>query len=89
MVLVTSRDVFHGSSRGCGHADRVDFAPRVRLEFLGTQLRSDGGLLVMFELDDTLGLLHNKTVDPPGSIVKRLSLRQSPAPSSVMTNVFN
>jgi hypothetical protein len=37
-------------------ADRVDFDPRVRLEFRGTQLSSDGGLLVMREPDDTLGL---------------------------------
>ncbi len=36
--------------------DRVDFDRRVRLEFRGTQLRSDGGLLVMRELDDALGL---------------------------------
>jgi hypothetical protein len=28
----------------------------VRLEFRGTQLSSDGGLLVMRELDDALGL---------------------------------
>jgi hypothetical protein len=28
----------------------------VRLEFRGTQLSSDGGLLVMRELDDVLGL---------------------------------
>jgi len=34
----------------------VDFAPRVRLEFRGTQISSDGGLLVMRELDDALGL---------------------------------
>jgi hypothetical protein len=34
----------------------VDFDPRVRLEFKGTQLSSDGGLLVMRELDDALGL---------------------------------
>ena len=37
---------------GAGRADRVDFDPRVRLEFRGTQLSSDGGLLVMRELDD-------------------------------------
>ena len=37
-------------------ADRVDFDPCVRLEFRGTQLSSDGGLLVMRELDDALGL---------------------------------
>ena len=34
----------------------MDFARRVRLEFCGTQLSSDGGLLVMRELDDALGL---------------------------------
>jgi hypothetical protein len=34
----------------------VDFDRRVRLEFRGTQLSSDGGLLVMRELDDVLGL---------------------------------
>ena len=37
-------------------ADRVDFDPRVRLDFRATQLSSDGGLLVMRELDDALGL---------------------------------
>jgi len=37
-------------------ADRVDFDPRVRLKFNGTQLSTDGGLLVMRELDDALGL---------------------------------
>lgn len=36
--------------------DRVGFDRRVRLEFRGTQLSSDGGLLVMRELDDALGL---------------------------------
>ncbi len=37
-------------------ADRVDFDPRVRLEILGAQLSSDGGLLVMPELAAALGL---------------------------------
>ena len=37
-------------------ADRVDFDRRVRLEFRGAQISSDGGLLVMRELDDALGL---------------------------------
>ncbi len=37
-------------------ADWVDFDRRVRLEFRGTQLSSDGDLLVMRELDDALGL---------------------------------
>ena len=37
-------------------SDRVDFDRRVCLEFGGAQIRSDGGLLVMRELDDALGL---------------------------------
>lgn len=35
---------------------RVDFDARVRLEFQGAQITSDGGLLVMRELDDALAL---------------------------------
>ncbi len=46
----------HPEGAGLQRADRVDFDPRVRLEFKCTQLSSDGGLLVMRELDDTLGL---------------------------------
>src|SRR6056297_929142 len=46
----------HSEGAGLQRADRVDFDPRVRLEFKGTQLSSDGGLLVMRELDDALGL---------------------------------
>ena len=46
----------HPEGADLQRADRVDFDPRVRLEFRGTQLSSDGGLLVMRELDDTLGL---------------------------------
>lgn len=34
----------------------MDFDRRVRLEFRGMQLGSDGGLLVMRELGDALGL---------------------------------
>jgi hypothetical protein len=41
---------------GSQRADRVDFDAHVRLEFRGAQISSDGGLLVMRELDDTLGL---------------------------------
>ena len=46
----------HPEGAGLQRADRVDFDPRVRLEFGGTQLSSDGGLLVMRELDDALGM---------------------------------
>jgi hypothetical protein len=46
----------HPEGAGSQRADWVDFDPRVRLEFRGAQLSSDGGLLVMRELDDALGL---------------------------------
>src|SRR6056297_4161849 len=46
----------HPEGAGSPQAERVDFDRRVRLEFRGTQLSSDGGLLVMRELDDALGL---------------------------------
>ena len=42
----------HPDGAGLQQADRVDFDRRVRLEFRGTQLSSDGGLLVICELDD-------------------------------------
>jgi hypothetical protein len=45
----------HPESVGSEQGDRVDFDRQVRLEFRGTQLRSDGGLLVVRELDDALG----------------------------------
>jgi hypothetical protein len=35
---------------GSQRADRVDFDHRARLDFRGTQLSSDGGLLVMRKL---------------------------------------
>jgi hypothetical protein len=41
---------------GSQRADRVHFYRRVRLEFRGTQLGRDGGLLVMRELDGALCL---------------------------------
>ena len=46
----------HPKGAGLQQTDRDDFGRRVRLEFRGTQLSSDGGLLVMRELDDALGL---------------------------------
>jgi hypothetical protein len=46
----------HSKGASSQRADRVDFDPRVRLEFKGTQLSSDGGLLVMRKLDEALGL---------------------------------
>jgi hypothetical protein len=46
----------HPEGAGLQRADRMDFDPRVRLEFRGTQLSSVGGLLVMREFDDAPGL---------------------------------
>ena len=56
MMLMAVRGLFHGSPRGCGlaQADRVDFDRRVRVEFRVAPISSDGGLLVMRELDDAL-----------------------------------
>ena len=51
---------------------RLGFDRRVRLEFRGTQLGSDGGLLVVRELDDALGLSglasSPQTVSGPGAM---------------------
>ena len=41
----------HPEGASSERIDRVDFDRRVRLEFRGTQLSSDGGLLVMRELN--------------------------------------
>ena len=46
----------HPEGAGSDQGHRVDFDRRVRLEFRGAQISSDGGLLVMRELDDALGL---------------------------------
>src|SRR6056297_3570337 len=48
--------MYHPLGASSDRGDRVDFDRRVRLEFKGAQISSDGGLLVMRELDDTLGL---------------------------------
>lgn len=48
----------HPEGASFQRADQVEFGPRVRLEFSGTQLSSDGGLPVMRELADALGLSH-------------------------------
>ena len=46
----------HPEGASSDRGDRVDFDRRVRLEFRGAQISSDGGLLVMRELDDAFGL---------------------------------
>ena len=46
----------HPEGAGSVRCNRVDSDHRVRLEFRGTRISSDGGLLVMRELDDTLRL---------------------------------
>jgi hypothetical protein len=46
----------HPAGASLQRAERLDFDARVRLEFHGTQISSDGGLLVMRELGDALGL---------------------------------
>ena len=47
----------HPKGADTERGNRVNFDHRVRLEFRGTQLSSDGGLLVLRELDDALGSL--------------------------------
>ena len=58
MVLKAMRSCLmdHREGAGLQRADRVDFVPRVRLEFRGAQISSEGSLLVMRGMDDALGL---------------------------------
>ena len=46
----------HPKGAGSEGDIRLDFDPRVRLEFHGSKISSDGGLLLFRELDETLGL---------------------------------
>ncbi len=46
----------HSAGASDGGALRVDFDRRLRLEFHGSRITSDGGILVHRERDDVLGL---------------------------------
>ena len=56
MTLMAAGACVMDHPEGAPRPDLAEFDPRVRLEFRGAQIRSDGGLLVMRELDDALGL---------------------------------
>ena len=58
-MLIVSGGLENGTPYGGAGSEgnfRIDFDPRVRLEFHGSKISSDGGLLLFRELDETLGL---------------------------------
>lgn len=55
-MLLGARFTDHPYGASTQRADRVDFDHRVRVTFRGAQISSDGGLLLMRERDDALGL---------------------------------
>ena len=77
--MLADRAVFMDHPEGAvsDRADRVDFDRRVRPEFRGAQLSSDGGLLVMRELDDHSGypLWRRRRLRPPPQKEHRPSAR--------------
>ncbi|ATX65226.1 hypothetical protein LY39_03395 [Roseinatronobacter bogoriensis subsp. barguzinensis] len=69
----------HPEGAGSQWADRMDFDPRVWLEFRGTQLSSDGGLLVMRTGSGDLHVRRHDTWVMSVGIRHRFSLQQPSA----------
>ena len=59
--MLEVRKMAHPMGAGSKSDFQLEFYPRVRLEFHGTKISSDGGLLLYRELDEALGLF-DKTV---------------------------